>query len=89
MADVTTQFVRITFNSDYRVVTFYENQPVDELKDLLTALFPDVSSGQVVPVGIERPADNVVVPLSTGAKFPEIMTGDWELLCVPKHDIEA
>jgi hypothetical protein len=87
MAEVDTQFVRITFNNDFRVVTFYENQPIDELKDLLTALFPDVSSGRVVPVGIERPADNVVVPLSTGAKFPYIMTGDWELLCVPAHDI--
>ena len=88
MTELNTQFVRITFNSDFRVVTFYEDQPIEELKDLLTALFPDVSSGRVVPVGIERPVDNVVVPLSTGAKFPQIMTGDWELLCVPAHDIE-
>ena len=29
MAEVDTQFVRITFNNDFRVVTFYENQPID------------------------------------------------------------
>jgi hypothetical protein len=87
--DLTTQFVRIVYGNENRIVTFYQDQPLEELRDLLTALFPDVSSGHAVPVGVERPTDNLVVPLSAGAKFPEVMTGVWHLLCVPQREIES
>jgi|EP00945_MAST-04E_sp_MAST-4E-sp1_P000810 hypothetical protein len=84
-----TQFVMINYVGQRRVVTFYKNQPVNELRDLLTALFPDVSSGESIPVGVERPADNLVVPLSAGAKFPQVMTGHWDLLVVPHRELES
>ena len=84
-----TQFVMINYFGERRVVTFYKNQPVTELRELLTALFPGVSNGEAIPVGVERSADNLVVPLSAGAKFPEVMTGQWELLVIPRREIES
>ncbi len=51
-----------------------------ELRTLLGCLFPDAIAKGERAVGIERLTDNYVVPLSSAAKFPSIMTGDWHLL---------
>ena len=82
MSGPAVQFVRVCLGDSYRVVTFYEDQPVHELKTLLGALFPGTTAanGQA-PVAIERLMDGVVVPLSSATKCPQVMSeGSWELL---------
>ena len=82
MSDPTVQFVRVCYGDDFRIVTFYEDQPVQELRNLLGALFPGTTSAHGRrPVAIERLVDGQVVPLSSATKFPHVMSeGNWELL---------
>ena len=80
--DPAVQFVRVCYGNDFRIVTFYQNQPVNELRTLLGALFPGTTSAHGRrPVAVERLMDGQVVPLSSATKFPEVMSeGNWELL---------
>ena len=82
MADPAVQFVRVCYGEDYRIVTFYQDQPVHELRELLGALFPGTTSAHGRrPIAIERLVDRQVVPLSSATKFPQVMShGNWELL---------
>jgi hypothetical protein len=82
MADPAVQFVRVCYGEDYRIVTFYQDQPIHELRELLGALFPGTTSAHGRrPIAIERLVDGQVVPLSSATKFPQVMShGNWELL---------
>ena len=76
------QFVRVHYGDSSRIVTFYQDQPVKELRRLLGSLFPGTTSAAGRrPIAIERLETGVVVPLSSAAKFPHVMdSGNWDLL---------
>jgi hypothetical protein len=80
--DPAVQFVRVCYGDSFRIVTFYQDQPVTELRTLLGALFPGTTSAHGSrPVAVERLMDGTVVPLSSATKFPQVMSdGNWELL---------
>ena len=84
-------FVRVHYGDASRIVTFYQDQPVRELRALLGSLFPGTTSAAGRrPVAIERLATGVVVPLSSAAKFPQVMDdGNWDLLVSRETDVRT
>jgi hypothetical protein len=88
MSDSAVQFVRVCYGEDYRIVTFYQDQPVHELRTLLGTLFPGTTSAAGhAPVAIENLSTAVVVPLSSASRFPHVMSeGNWELLVSRGND---
>jgi hypothetical protein len=85
------QFVRVHYGESSRIVTFYQDQPVRELRALLGSLFPGTTSAAGRrPVAIERLQTGVVVPLSSAAKFPSVMDdGNWDLLVSRETDVRT